>query len=38
MVFQDVIIGIFIGVVLGALVAMTAFVRHCKNTPSTDED
>ena len=34
----DILIGIFIGVVLGAAVAMTAFVRHCKNTPLTDED
>lgn len=38
MIFQDVLIGIFLGVVIGVAVAMTAFVRHCKNTATTEED
>jgi uncharacterized protein YneF (UPF0154 family) len=35
---QEILITLFIGVIIGVAVAMTAFVRHCKNTPSTEED
>lgn len=38
MITQEIIIALMIGVVLGAAVGATAFVRHCKNTPATDED
>lgn len=35
---QEILIALLIGVILGAVVAATSFVRHCKNTPSTEED
>ena len=35
---QEILIALLIGVILGAVVAATAFVRHCKNSPATDED
>ena len=35
---QEILIALLIGVILGAVVAATAFVRHCKNTPETSED
>ena len=35
---QEILIALLIGVILGAVVAATAFVRQCKNTPSTEED
>lgn len=38
MITQDILVGLLIGIILGVVVGATAFVRHCKNTPATDED
>jgi hypothetical protein len=35
---QDILIAIFFGVIIGVILAATAFVRHCKNTAETSED
>ena len=35
---QDILIAIFFGVIIGAVIVATAFVRHCKNTAETSED
>jgi hypothetical protein len=35
---DDIIIALMIGVLLGAILGITAFVRHCKNTECSEED